>query len=123
MAFAPTHQWRQYIYFLAKIFFINGLYYFFFAKLHHFFAGIKTVRFAGTGKKQAHEIINFGNGAYGAAWVFVGGFLLNGNYGAKAGDVIHIGPFHISHKLAGISAKAFHIAALAFVINGIKSEG
>jgi hypothetical protein len=56
------------------------------------------------------------------AWVFAGGFLLNGNNRAQARYLIYIRPLHTAHKLARVGRKCFHITALPLGINGIKRQ-
>jgi hypothetical protein len=52
-----------------------------------------------------------------------GRFLLNGNGGRQAFDVIDIRLFHQGQKLACIGRQRFNIAALAFGIKGVEGEG
>jgi hypothetical protein len=52
-----------------------------------------------------------------------GGFLLDGNGGRQAFDVIDIRLFHQGQELAGIGRQGFNIAALAFGIEGVEGEG
>ena len=119
MPFSATYQQT---YFFVVEFGNNVLHNFFFTKFHHLFAGVVTVGITCPCKQQPHKIIYFGNCAHCASWVFVGGFLLNRNYGTQSGYFVHIRPFHISHKLPGIGAKTLHVASLSFVVNGIKSQ-
>jgi hypothetical protein len=75
------------------------------------------------GIEKTKEVIDLGDGAYGTAGVLVGSLLFDGDNGAEAGDLVHIRSFHIADELAGIGPEAFHIAALAFCVNGIEGEG
>jgi hypothetical protein len=49
--------------------------------------------------------------------------LFDGDDGAETADLVHIGPFHIADELPGIGPEAFHIASLAFCVDGIEGEG
>ena len=82
----------------------------------------RAVRNADAGIHQTEIIINFRHGAHGGTRVVAGGFLVNGNRRGKAGDLVHIGLFHLAQEHAGIAGKAFHIAALAVRKDGIKGQ-
>ena len=74
-------------------------------------------------EEEAEEVIDLGDRPDGAAGILVGRLLFDGNNGAQAGDLVHIGSFHIPDELPGIGPKTFHIAALAFGVDGVEGEG
>src|SRR5690606_17819535 len=120
VAFAPPYnRGKQHNSFSGKVL-LYMLNYFFFAELYHFFAGVIRVCLTYTGKKQAHKIVHFGNGANGGARVAVGSFLLDRYDGGKAGYFIYVRPVEVANELAGIGCKALHIPALTFGKNGVE---
>jgi hypothetical protein len=94
-----------------------------FAPAHHFFACIVRIGFRSPGKQEAEKIVYFGDGPNGGPGVFVSGFLLDRNNGRKPCDLIYVGSFHFTDKLAGIGAKGFHIPPLSFGIDRIEGQG
>ena len=81
-----------------------------------------AIGLAGTGKEQAQEIIDFGGGAYGGAWVAVGGFLFDADDGAEACYLIHVRTFQSAQKVAGIGREGLNVAALSLGKNGVEGE-
>ena len=81
-----------------------------------------AVRCAGAREQQAQVVVDLGDGADRGTRVVAGGFLLDGDGGREALDHIDIGLVHARQKLAGIGREAFHIAALALGIEGVKGE-
>ncbi len=57
---------------------------------------------ADAGKEQAHVVINFGDGAHSGTRIAAGGFLLDGNGGREAIDLVHVRLLHHFEELAGI---------------------
>jgi hypothetical protein len=82
----------------------------------------RRVRRACARKEKTQVIIDLGNRAHSRARVFACGFLLNGNGGLQAADVVDIGLFHHVKELARIGREALNIAALAFGIDRIEGE-
>ena len=85
-------------------------------------AALRAVRLACASKEQAQIVVNLRHGTHRGAWVTTGGFLVDGNRGAEALDVIHLGLVHLAEKLARVRGKAFHVAALALGVNGVEGE-
>ena len=87
-----------------------------------FDAASGAMRNADGGIEDAQVVVNFGDGADGGARAAVGGFLLDGNGGAEAIDGIHFGALHLIQELARVGREGFHVAALAFGVDGVESE-
>jgi len=68
-------------------------------------AALGAVGLADTGEQQAEIVINFGDSADGRARVAAGAFLVDGDGGGEALDLIHVRFFHQAQELAGISRK------------------
>ncbi len=73
-------------------------------------------------EQQAQVVVDLGNRAHGGTRVLAGGFLVDGNGGRKAVDGIQVGLAHLPQELAGIAGKAFHVAALAFGVDGVERQ-
>ena len=86
------------------------------------FAAFGAVGHAHPGPEQAEIVINFRHGAHGGAGVFGGGFLVDGDGGREALDIVHVRLVHLSQEHSGVGAEAFHIAALPLGINGVKGQ-
>ena len=82
----------------------------------------RRIGHANAGKQQAHIVINLGHRANRGARIAAGGFLFNGNGRRQAVDLINVGLLHHFQELAGVGAEAFHIAPLAFCIDGIEGQ-
>ena len=80
------------------------------------------MRLACACKKQTQIVVNFRHRAHCGAGVATGGFLVDGNRRAEALDVIHLRFVHLTEKLARVGGKAFHVAALALGVNGVKGQ-
>ena len=85
-------------------------------------AVIRALRVAHARKQQAHIVMYFGNGADGGARVMRSRFLLYGYGGRQPLYQIDVGFFHQLQKLARIRRERFHIAPLAFRIQGVERE-
>ena len=72
--------------------------------------------------QQAQIVVNLSDCAYGGARAAAGSLLLDGDGGAEAVDGVHVGPFHLVKKLPGVGGERFHVAALAFGIDGVEGE-
>ncbi len=81
-----------------------------------------AMRNADGGVEHAQVVVDFGDGADGGARAAVGGFLLDGDGGAEAVDGIHFGPLHLIQELARVGRERFHVAALAFGVDGVEGE-
>ena len=75
------------------------------------------------GIQDAQVVIDFGNGGDGAARVWRGVGLLDGDGRAEALDEIHVWLFQLIQKLPRISAEALDVTTLAFGIEGVKRQG
>ncbi len=85
-------------------------------------AGCGRIGNADAREQQAQIIVDFGDGADRRTRIPRRGFLLDGDGGREALDVIHIGLLHQFQELARIGGKRFHIAALAFGIDRVEGE-
>ena len=82
----------------------------------------RRIGHADAGKQQAQIVVDFGDGAHGGARVLGRGLLFDRNRRRQTLDVIHIGLLHHLQELAGIGRQRFHIAALAFGIDGVERQ-
>ena len=85
-------------------------------------AAIWAMRHADRRVHDAQVIVNFRDGADGGARRARGGFLLDGDGRREAFDYVHFGTFHLIEKLPRISRQRFHVAALAFRIDGVEGQ-
>src|SRR5260221_1593301 len=85
-------------------------------------AALRTMRNAYGGVDDAQIVVDFGDGADGGAWRAGGGFLLDGNGGREAFDDVDFRALHLVEELASVRRERFDVAALAFGVNGVKSE-
>ena len=98
--------------------------------VHHLADGLRVqldavvgaARDADAGKEQAQVVVDFGDGADGGARVVRGRFLLNGNGGREAFDVVHIRLVHDGEELARVGGKRFDVAPLSLGVDGIEGE-
>ena len=82
----------------------------------------RFVRLADGREKHAQVIVNFGRGRDCRSWIRTGAALLDRNGRGEAFDKIDVRLFHLIEKLAGISRKAFHVAALSFGIERVEGK-
>ncbi|MNZ98192.1 hypothetical protein D3C78_1174690 [compost metagenome] len=78
---------------------------------------------AHAGIQQAQVIVNFGNGADRRTRVVRGGLLFDGDRRRQAFDGVDVRLFHHRQELPGISRQRFDVAALAFGVQGVESQG
>jgi hypothetical protein len=78
---------------------------------------------AGAGEQQAQVVVDFGDRADGGARVVAGGLLLDGNGRRQALDQVHVRLFHELQELPRVGRQAFHIAPLAFGVEGVEGQG
>src|SRR5258708_2423555 len=81
-----------------------------------------TMRFADVRKQQPQVLVNLGSGSDGRARIVAAKVLLDGNGGRKAFNVIDVRLLQLLEKIAGVGREAFHVFALAFGVNRVKSE-
>ena len=74
-------------------------------------------------KQNAQVIHHLGDGADGGTRVLADRFLLDGDGGAEAADVVHFGFFHLPQELPRIGREAFDVAPLPFGVDGVEGEG
>ena len=79
-------------------------------------------RVAHAGIEQAQIVVDFGGSAHGRARIAGCHLLLDGNGGRQTLDVVALRLVHTSQELAGVGGQAFHIAALAFGIQGVEGQ-
>ena len=89
----------------------------------HFPAAFRRVSPRTLGVQQAQKVVDFRNGAHRAAGIAAGGFLLDGNDGAQAGNLFHLRLFQDAHEMLGVGGQGVHVAALTLRINGIEGKG
>ena len=83
----------------------------------------RAVGLADTGVEQAQVIVDFRDRPYCRPGIAARRLLVDGNGRRQAFDVIDVGLIHLAQELPGIGRQRFDIAALAFGINRIKSQG
>ena len=74
------------------------------------------------GPEQAEIVVDLGDGAHGGARVLAGGFLVDGDGGGQALDVVYIGLLHLAQEHPGIGAQRLHIPALALGVQRLEGE-
>src|SRR5579863_231712 len=85
-------------------------------------AAFGAMRRSDGGKKKAKVIVDFGDGPDRRARAPAGGFLLNRNRWTQPVNGIYIRAFHLIEELPRVGGKGFHVAALAFGIDGVKGQ-
>src|SRR6185312_8830166 len=81
-----------------------------------------AVRYPNGGIEETQIVVNFGDGADGAAGAASGSFLVDGNRRTEAFDGVDVRPLHLIEKLARVGGECFDVAALSFGIDGVESE-
>ncbi len=84
---------------------------------------IRAAWSADAGVQQAQVVVDFGDGANRGAGVVGGRLLLDGNGWRQAFDGVDVGLFHHRQELPGVGRQRFHIAALAFGVQGVERQG
>src|SRR5258706_3915956 len=85
-------------------------------------ATLGTMRNANGGEQQAKIIVDFGDGANGRARAAAGSLLLDRDGRAKPINCIDIRALHLIQKLARVSGKRLHVAALPLGVNRVECE-
>lgn len=75
------------------------------------------------GEEDPQEILDFGDGADGAAGVIAGRFLADGDRGGETGEEIDIRFGELSDELASVGGEAFEIPSLSFGVERIEGHG
>ena len=83
---------------------------------------IRAARRAGTRVQQAQIIVDLRDRAHGGARIVRGGFLLDGDGRRQTLDGVDVGLFHHRQELPGVGRQRFHIAPLAFGIDGVEGQ-
>ncbi len=84
---------------------------------------IGTIRSSDGRKKQAVEIVDFGNRSHGRARIGGNGFLVDGNGGRKPPDFVDLRiVVYRRHDHSRVGRKAFEVSPLSFGINRIEGE-
>ena len=94
---------------------VNGL-------LADLLAAAGTVGCTRSGPQQTEIVVDLRHGAHGGAGVFAGGFLVNGDSGTEALDIVHIRLVHLAQKHPGVGGKALHIPALALGVDRVEGQ-
>jgi len=77
---------------------------------------------ADAGIEQPQIVMDFGGSADGGAGALAGVFLLDGDSGRDAVDLVDVRAVHPLQKLAGIGGKRLDIPALSFGVEGIEGQ-
>ena len=84
--------------------------------------GRRRIGHADPRPEKPHVVVDLGDGADGRARIARSGFLLDGDGGRQAVDLIDVRLLHHLKELAGVSRQALDIAALALGIDGVEGE-
>ena len=87
------------------------------------FAAVGAGELGEAGEEEFEVVGDFRDGANGAAGGADRIGLTEGDGRRNAVDPVDAGPVHSFQKLAGVGAKGFGVAALAFGVEGVKGEG
>ena len=86
------------------------------------FSALGTVGRTYPRPQKAHIVIDLRHRTHGGAGILGCGFLIDGDGGAQALNIVHIGLVHLPQKHTGIGAEGLHIAALSLGIDGIECQ-
>ena len=75
------------------------------------------------GVEEAQIVVYLGDGADGGAGVVGCPFLVDGDGGREALDVLDVGLLHATKELAGVGGEGFDVAALALGVDGVEGKG
>ena len=123
MSLSVLHLGRKQIDFVALVVLQQEIQDLLFGIFYHFLSRDVREGLARPCKEQTQEVINLRGGAHGASGVLVGGFLFNADYGAEAGNLVHIRTLQVAQEVAGIGAERLNVATLSLGIDGVKSQG
>ena len=91
--------------------------------LADFFAALGAVGGPHPGPEKAEVVVNLRHRPHGGPGVFAGGFLVDGDGGGEAVDVVHVGLFHLAQEHPGVGGQGLHIPPLALGIDGVEGQG
>jgi len=86
-------------------------------------SALRAVRHARARPEEAQVVVDLRDGADRGAGVLRGGFLVDGDGGGEAVDVVDVRLVHLAEELAGIGGKGLDVAPLALGIDGVEGEG
>ena len=84
--------------------------------------GRRRVGHAGARPQKPHVVVDLGDGADGRARIARGGFLLDGDGGREAVDLVDVRLLHHLQELPRVSRQALDVAALALGIDGVEGK-
>ena len=119
--FAPGNG-RQYLNLGALRISHNLIHHLLYRLLADWLAAFWTMGCPHPGKQQTQIIINLCHSPHCGTGIAAGGLLVNGYRRRQSFNIVHIRLIHLPQKLTGIRRQRFHIAALPFGINGVKSQ-
>ena len=85
-------------------------------------AAVGAVGRTRSGPQQTEIIVDLRHGAHGGPGVFAGGFLVDGDSGAEALDIVHVRLVHLAQKHPGVGRKALHIPSLALGVDRVEGQ-
>ena len=85
-------------------------------------AAVGAVGRTRSGPQQTEIIVDLRHGAHGGPGVFAGGFLVDGDSGAEALDIVHVRFVHLAQKHPGVGRKALHIPSLALGVDRVEGQ-
>ena len=99
-------------------------------RIHHLLDGLlgdfatalRAVGHADAGEEQAQVVVHFRDRADRGARIAARAFLVDGDGGREAVDVVHVRLLQHAEKLARVGREGLHVAALSFRKNGIEGQ-
>ena len=86
------------------------------------FSAVRTMRRADPRPEKAQIVVDLRHRAHRRARVLRGRFLVDGDGGGEAVDVVHVGLFLLPEKHPRVGRQAFHIPPLSLGIDGVKRQ-
>jgi len=87
-----------------------------------FLAAVGVVAFRRAGEEELQVVVDFGQGADGRAGGADAVFLLDGDGGRDAVDVVDVGLVHAVEELPDVGREGLDVAALALGVEGVEGE-
>ena len=84
--------------------------------------GRRRIGHAGARPQKPHVVVDLGDGADRRARIARGGFLLDGDGGRQAVDLVDVRLLHHLQELPRVSRQALDVAALALGIDGVEGK-
>ena len=94
---------------------VNGL-------LPDLLAAVGAMGRARSGPQQTKIVVDLRHGTHSGPGVFAGGFLVDGDSGAEALDIVHVRLVHLAQKHPGVGRKALHIPSLALGVDRVEGQ-